>query len=108
MTKAEMGIARNKGAQAIALQFIAKKGVETTLFTNIMSYNGNAALFLNGSPIKLSGRKAVLPARPGVNRLVMRIPVVPGRYTKPIQTAVCENGRLGAPCGCVPFVCHGE
>lgn len=101
MSEAETAIAKEGGARAITLQFRARKDGGVTLFTNARSRL--AKLYLNGTEIALSGGKAILPARAGTNRLVLKMPVAAGKYTAAAQLAVCEDGRIGSPCECIPF-----
>ncbi len=96
-----------RGAEAIVLQFTAREGTETTLFTNAKRRDANAGVFLNGSLLPLSGMKTVIPARPGLNRLVVRVKVTAAKYTTALQVAVCENGMFSTPCACVPFETAG-
>lgn len=101
MNESEAAIAKEGGARAIALQFRAREDGIVTLFTNARSKL--VKLYLNGAEITHSGGKADLPARAGTNRLVLKIPVASGKYTAAVQLAVCEDGRIGSPCECIPF-----
>lgn len=90
-------------AYAIALQFIAREGVDIKLFTNILSCSSAAEIYMNGSRIKVSGREASLNAKTGVNRIVVKVPFGSTRHNSAAQLAVCENGLLGSPCESIPF-----
>ena len=92
-----------KMAYAIALQFKVREGAEAKLITNAKACRSSAELYLNGARIELPEKGGDVNAvlRPGINRVVMKIPAVSTRNLMEVQLAACEKGLLCSPCECV-------
>ena len=97
-------LASGKAAVAVVYQFEAK-GDTISIFANRSSADGKAAgFFLNGEKVDVPASPSVLPAKKGLNRIVIKVPVGDGRLSRNIQLAVCNSCKLGDPCIGVPFV----
>lgn len=102
-SKSEQALAATgKAVEAVALQFTAPETGEVKVLTNI-AFTRGAVIYLNGEKVPFAGKAFTLPAKPGLNRLVARVPLGKNvHYARALQIAV-HTKSLGSPIPCVPL-----
>lgn len=88
-TAQEQGLLRaSRAYEVAAVQFDAPSNTVTILRCTAPNWTKQAVAFLNGERIRITSTTMNIPARPGLNRLIVKYPSKSGKETSLFQMAV--------------------